>query len=191
MSEPYVQTLEVIRETRTPAMPKQPRMTRRQLDFLRKLKQHPNSLPVFTWPRATTLRKWMRRPRFAMAIRSLEGAFQVEARLLMAGAAAQAAMHLQTALTGGRKEDSGYGMEPGELESYRGPIKQALQVLWMEMVRRQQDHKAGIEQEILRRVAELGPDEASPGESINVAPDGAVSVPEGTVRDPSCALDAP
>jgi len=48
---------------------------------------------------------------------------------------------------------------------YRGPIKQTLQVLWMEMIRRQQSHKAGIEQEILRRIAELdAASDAAPAE---------------------------
>jgi hypothetical protein len=174
MSEPYVQSLQAIAEAKPVEMPKQPRMTRRQLDFLRNVRKNPNSLPLFAWPRATTLRRWMRRPRFAAAIRSLEGAFEVEARLLMAGAAAQAAMHLQTALTGGRKEDSTSDVNPCELDSYRGPIKQALQVLWMEMTRRQQAHKAGIEQEILRRIADLGP-------APDDAQDGVVSAPQGAV----------
>jgi hypothetical protein len=109
MSEPYVQKLEEIAQSEPVTMPKQPRMTNAQMDFLRNLKKHPNSLPLLAWPRATTLRKWMRRPRFRAAIRSLEGAFEVEARLLMAGAAAQAAMQLQATLTGGRIETSGEG----------------------------------------------------------------------------------
>jgi hypothetical protein len=157
MSEPYVQKLEEIAQSEPVTMPKQPRMTNAQMDFLRNLRKHPNSLPLLAWPRATTLRKWMRRPRFRAAIRSLEGAFEVEARLLMAGAAAQAAMQLQATLTGGRIETSGEGISPMELQHYRGPIKQCLQVLWMEMVRRQHSRPGAIEQEILRRMGERSP----------------------------------
>jgi hypothetical protein len=129
---------------------KQPRMTNRQSSFLRDLRKHPNSLPLMDWPRATTLRKWMRRPRFAAAIQSLEDAFAVEARLMMA----QAAMHLQATLTGGQVESSGQGITPSGLGLYRNSVKSNLQVLWMEMMRRQQSHRAEIEREILKRMGE-------------------------------------
>jgi len=156
MLEPYVQTLEVIRQTPTPAMPRrrrgERRLTNRQLDFLRQLRKHPDSLPLMAWPRATTLRKWMRRPRFRMAIESLEESFQVEARLLMAGAAAQAANHLQTILTGGSKETSGMGCDPAQLDLYRRTTKQMLQVLWMEMSRRDQRRRAGLNEQIQQRM---------------------------------------
>ena len=99
MSETYVLTSEFLKDLPRVEMPRQPRLTNRQLDFLRNLRKHPNSLPLMTWPRTTTLRKWMRRPRFAAAIKSLEEAFQVEARLVMAGSAATAATLLDDVLS--------------------------------------------------------------------------------------------
>ena len=139
MSEPYVHTLETIKEFPNVEVEKQPRMTNRQLDFLRNLRKHPNSLPLMTWPRTTTLRKWMRRPRFRAAIEGLVETFQIESRLLMAGAATQAAVQLNAVLTGGDGSltETGCGTSPSQLNQYHGTMKQLLGVLWMEMARRQ------------------------------------------------------
>ena len=158
MSETYVLTSEFLKDLPRVEMPRQPRLTNRQLDFLRNLRKHPNSLPLMTWPRTTTLRKWMRRPRFAAAIKSLEEAFQVEARLVMAGSAAQAATLLQATLTGGSQFQSGQGTTPNELSLYYKPLKQLMGVLWLEMARREQAGRAGLEEQILQRTGDASDD---------------------------------
>lgn len=73
------------------SLPRGKRLTNQQMDFLRQVRLHPDGLPLLKWPRATTLRKWMRRPRFAKAILALEEASHTESRLVMAGASAKAA----------------------------------------------------------------------------------------------------
>ncbi len=76
------------------------RMNSHQRTFLRNLRNHPHGLPLEEWPCTTVLRRWMRRPRFLMAVRSLTQTFNVQADLLLSGAAARAAMMLQVILSG-------------------------------------------------------------------------------------------
>jgi hypothetical protein len=130
MSEPTFTQPEFLTED-------QKRLTRNQREFLRKLREHPHGLPLTAWPRATTWRHWLRRPRFAAAIQSLRDAFHEESQLLLAGSAAQAAYHIQSVLSGGIAEDSGMGIAPHDIEhSYHKTLKSLTKILKVELQRR-------------------------------------------------------
>ena len=75
-------------------------LNRHQKQFLRELRDTVGGLPAERWPRIVTLRRWMRRPRFRMAINAIREAMYVEMELMMTSSAASAAKVLQGILNG-------------------------------------------------------------------------------------------
>lgn len=73
-------------------------LNRHQKAFLRKLRNDPDGLPQDQWPQAVVLRRWMRKPRFRKAIKSLRDTYTAEIDVMLAGAASRAAKRLQALL---------------------------------------------------------------------------------------------
>jgi len=75
-------------------------LNRHQKAFLRKMRNDPDGLPQEQWPQAVALRRWLRKPRFKRALKSLRETFAAEIDVMLAGAAARAAKRLQAMLAG-------------------------------------------------------------------------------------------
>ena len=75
-------------------------LNRHQKAFLRKMRNDPDGLPQEQWPQAVVLRRWLRKPRFKRALKSLRETFAAEIDVMLAGAAARAAKRLQAMLAG-------------------------------------------------------------------------------------------
>lgn len=79
-------------------MPRVPGMNHHQTQFLRALVRNPAGPPADQWPRPTILRRWLRRPKFRVALRSLLDTLRFQSDLRLTYAADTAAQHLQGSL---------------------------------------------------------------------------------------------
>lgn len=113
-----------------------PQFTVAQKFFLRKLRQHSNGLPLQDWPRPTTWRRWMRKPKFVRAMQDLRAAFDAQRQLVLSASAMEAAIHIQAVLTGGNVEHSGYGITPHEIGLYDKELHRLTNIIWLERMHR-------------------------------------------------------
>ncbi len=134
------------------------RMNRHQLTFLRNLREHPHGLPLEEWPSTTVLRRWMRRPRFRMAVKSLAKTFQTQTDLLLSGSAARAAMMLQVILSG--EGCSGAGVTSGAILANAQQLT-VLTRLVRASHRRQYEKRIKPVKRLLRIAAETKPDDGA------------------------------
>ena len=104
--------------------------------FLRKLRQHRNTLPLQDWPKSTTWRRWMRKPHFVRAMQDLRAAFDAQRQLVLSAAAMEAAIHIQAVLTGGQIEDSGLGTTPSEIGQCDKALRRLTNIIWLERFNR-------------------------------------------------------
>lgn len=110
-------------------------LNRHQYSFLRDLRNHPHGLPIEAWPRTSTWRRWLKRPAFRRAIRSIEKAMQTQASLMLAGSASRAALMMQALLSGG-EEESGSGMRIATLSMHHEKLRSLSRVLREDLLRR-------------------------------------------------------
>jgi len=59
-------------------------LNRHQKAFLRKMRNDPDGLPQEQWPQAVVLRRWLRKPRFKRALKSLRETFAAEIDVMLA-----------------------------------------------------------------------------------------------------------
>ena len=79
-------------------------MTRAQTIFLRAFKTDPFGPGVEKWPSPAVLRRWLRRPGFVQAMRSVREALRYQADFQLLSAAASAAHVLHTSVSAGDHE---------------------------------------------------------------------------------------
>jgi hypothetical protein len=77
-------------------MPRIPATTNAQSTFLRAFRTSPTGPAPDQWPSPAVFRRWLRRPAFATALRSLRDALRTQADFHLASAAAQAVQGLAT-----------------------------------------------------------------------------------------------
>jgi hypothetical protein len=75
-----------------------PDLSRRQLDFLRRLIAADGTLPPDAWPSPLILRRWLRNDSFRRALFELRDGFRFQADLHLSAASARAAANLDTQL---------------------------------------------------------------------------------------------
>jgi hypothetical protein len=67
------------------------RLTHGQYFFLQTIRRHPEGVPMLHWPRAATMRRWLRTPLFLRAMLTLRESMRFEADLILAGTAMRSA----------------------------------------------------------------------------------------------------
>ena len=87
-------------------MPRITGTTDTQTKFLRTFKTAPFGPGVEDWPSVAVLRRWLRRPGFVAAMRSLQNAMRCQADFQLLSAAAAGAHVLHTSITAHDADDS-------------------------------------------------------------------------------------
>jgi hypothetical protein len=87
-------------------MPRITGTTDTQTKFLRSFRTSPFGPGVEDWPSAAILRRWLRKPAFVAALRSLQTAMRCQADFQLLSAAAAGAHVLHTSITAGNSDDS-------------------------------------------------------------------------------------
>src|SRR5437870_4335310 len=73
-------------------------ITRAQRKFLKEFCNGPHGPRVMDWPSPAILRRWLRKPGFRAALRSLMGVMRFQADFQLASAAASASHYLQSSV---------------------------------------------------------------------------------------------
>jgi hypothetical protein len=109
----------------------EPRLTNKQLAYLRQLRAGGMAGLQDQAPRARIWAKWMRQPHFVRALRAAQHGAGIATRLLLAQTAARAAAAIGALLA------SDASPTPAEREVHRDTLRELTRVLQLEMTRRQ------------------------------------------------------
>src|SRR5688572_17926223 len=85
-------------------MPNIQGLSRPQTVFLRAFRTDPAGPPMKKWPSPAILRRWLRRPRFVQAMRSIREAMRYQADFQLLAAAASAAHVMHTSVSDADRE---------------------------------------------------------------------------------------
>ena len=87
------------------------RLTHGQYFFLQTVRRHPEGLPMLHWPRASTMRRWLRTPLFLHAMLTLRESMRFEADFILAGTAVRSAKILSGILCEYTPEEKRYDQD--------------------------------------------------------------------------------
>ncbi len=119
--------------------------TRHQREFLKKMREHPHGLPANEWPKATSLRRWMRHDGFRRALESIRQTLQIQTDLHLLSAAAHASTGLATILAPG--DGDAAKESPADSKATIASLVQLLRLAhWrLKELRQAEDHRQAIE----------------------------------------------
>ena len=117
------------------------KLTNSQYWFLRCVRRHPEGVPMSHWPRAATLRRWMRRPLFVRAMITLRETLRFESDFILAGTATRAAKLLSGML-------DEYNFD-GEHKDFDKRATSLVRVLRAEHSRQRETKRAAIDRDRL------------------------------------------